>query len=205
MKHCCRVLLGLLILAMLNGCAVREQRPSGAWLEEREQFFSQLDHWSVSGRVALSDGQRGGSLAFDWLTQGEEHEVRLRTIAGGRQWRLRFGPDSAFLEGSDVDDLWGRHPDPLVEMAVGWPIPVAELAWWIRGLIPPEKRHQVSFAEDGTLAFAITEPWSIDFQRFSQAGPVLMPSRIQADSDPYRVRIVLRNWNLAANGESKSL
>jgi len=200
-----RALLGLLVLAVLGACAVREPRPSGAWLEEREAFFAELDQWSVNGRVALSDGQRGGSLAFDWQVRGDEHEVSLRTMAGGRQWRLRFGPDQAFLEGSEVGELWGRDPDPLVEAAVGWPIPVAELAWWIRGLIPPDARHQVHYADDGSLAFAVTEPWQIEFQRFSQVGPVLMPARIQADSDPYRVRIVLRNWNLAAHPETNSL
>lgn len=208
MKPACwadRALLGLLVLAVLGGCAVREQRPSGAWLEERERYFAELDHWSVSGRVALSDGEQGGSLAFDWLARGDAHEVRLRTVAGGRQWRLSFSPGRAFLEGSEVDDMRGSNPDPLVEAAVGWPIPVSELAWWIRGLMPPAKRHQVSFAEDGTLAFAITDPWTIDFQRFARAGPVLMPSRIQADAEPYRVRMVLRNWNLAANDRPNSL
>jgi outer membrane lipoprotein LolB len=200
-----RMFCGLLVLAVLGGCAVREQRPSGAWLEEREQLFAELDQWSVSGRIALSDGQRGGSLAFEWQADGDRHEIHLRTVAGGRQWRLRFEPGSAFLEGSNADELWGHDPDPLVEAAVGWPIPVTELAWWIRGLIPPDKGREVRFAEDGTLSLAITEPWVIDFQRFSPAGSVLMPVRIQAESNSYRVRMVLRNWNLEANGLTKSL
>jgi len=190
------ILLGTVVLAMVTGCAVREQRPAGAWLEEREQLFDGIDHWSVSGRVALSDGQRGGSLGFEWLARGDQHEVRLRTLAGGRQWRLEFGPGHAFLEGSEVGQMRGRDPDPLVEAAVGWPIPVAELAWWIRGLIPPDQRHDVHYADDGTLAAAVTEPWAIEFQRFSQVGSVLMPARVQADSEPYRVRVVLRDWNL---------
>jgi outer membrane lipoprotein LolB len=204
-KFLARALSVLALVLALSACAVREQRPSGAWLEEREQLFAGTPVWSVNGRVALSDGQRGGSLAFDWVADGQEHDVRLRTVTGGRQWRLRFSPDSAFLEGSDVGQIRGPEPDALVEHAVGWPIPVRDLAYWIRGLVPTESHPEIRYAADGTLTEARSEPWLIQFERFELVDAVLMPSRLQAQSASYRVRLVLRNWNLTAHEPANSL
>jgi outer membrane lipoprotein LolB len=197
------LILGLTLA--LAACAGIEQRPAGVWLEERQALFAAHPVWSVSGRLSLSDGQRGGQLAFDWRASGEEHEVILRTVMGGRQWRLRFGPLDASLEGSDVDLLWGPDPDPLVEAAVGWPIPVRDLAWWIRGLAPPGADGRIRFSSDGSLSSAESPPWMLSFQRFDQTEDGLMPSRLQADSAPYRVRMVLRDWNLATHTAAKSL
>lgn len=198
--------LMLLAVVLLSACAVREQRSEGAWLQEREALFAEHPVWSVSGRLSLSDGDRGGQLAFDWRADGERHEVRLRTVMGGSQWRLWFEPGSARLVGSEVGELFGSHPDDLASQAIGWPVPVADLAWWIRGLVPPETDlAHLRFADDGTLAEAHTPPWRLAFQRFAMDAGALMPSRLQADSAPYRVRIALRNWQLESHSGTNSL
>ncbi len=198
-------LMVVVCTVMVTGCAVREQRDAGAWLAEREALFSRHEQWSVSGRMALSDGSRGGSLAFDWQADGANHEVQLRTVAGGRQWRLSFGPSGALLEGSGIERMWAMDPDPLVEAAVGWPVPVQSMAWWIRGLPPPDSDAVISYASDGSLTRVESDPWQMDYQRFDAGPEALMPSRLQAVSGDYRVRVVLRDWQLGTQQVSKSL
>lgn len=179
---------------LLSACAVREPMPDGSWLAERDAWLEQHPNWEVSGRIALSDGERGGQLAFHWIAEGNQHDVRLRTVASGKRWRLLFNEWGALLEGSDIGLLRGPDPDALVAEAVGWPVPVSDLVFWLRGLSaePPE---QVSFAADGTLAMISAPPWSLEYQRFGQPqrGP-LMPLRIEASSPPHQVRVVMRDW-----------
>jgi len=191
-----RIVLLLLAALLLSACASREARQEGAWLADREALFRHHSDWSVSGRLALSDGDRGGSLSFLWRAQGDLHLITLKTVLGGRQWRLEFDDHSAVLEGSGVSRLTGSHPDPLVEAAVGWPIPVRDLAWWVRGLVPPERSRDIRYAEDGTLAYAESPPWSLTFERYSEHENTVFPSRLEAESGAYRVRMVLRNWQL---------
>ncbi len=190
------MVLACTIIVLLGACASRETRPDGSWLEDRQALFDAFTHWSVSGRVGLSDGERGGSLSFSWAAAGEEHRIFLRTLTGGKQWRLHFDQFGAVLEGSDVGIIKGSEPDRLVENAVGWPIPVAELVYWIRGLIPPRTGIDTEFAADGTLAKAVSPPWEIEFGRYANEQNVLLPSGLEARSSPYRVRIVLRQWQL---------
>ena len=186
---------GIIVLCLcLTACAAREQRPEGAWLAEREAWFELHPFWEVSGRIALSDGDRGGQLGFHWRAEGEQHEVQLRTVASGKRWRLLFNESGALLEGSDIDLLRGPDPDELVAEAVGWPIPVRQLAYWLRGLNSPQG-DRVYFSADGTMDAIDAPPWLLDFQRYGQAGSgPLMPLQIQADSPPYRVRMVMRGW-----------
>ncbi len=189
---------GVLVLAalllVLSGCAVREQRPAGAWVEEREDWFGLYSSWRVSGRLALSDGQQGGQLSFDWRAEGDQHDVHLRTVAGGRQWRLLFNDQGALLEGSEVGLVRGPDPDLLVAEVVGWPIPVRRLAFWLRGL-NSSLGEEVTYAADGTMTSIAGQDWVLEYQRYSQVadGP-LMPQRMQARSAPYEVRILLRGW-----------
>lgn len=186
--------------ALLAACATRETRPDGAWLEEREAWFAAHPEWTISGRVGLSDGRRGGSLAFSWEARDDVHRIHLRTTTGGSQWRLHFSPGRAVLEGTDVGRLSAPDPDPLVEEAVGWPIPVRALSWWIRGLLPPEG-GAIRFAEDGSLARVIDPVWTLDYQRFSLVEGQLLPVRLQAESDPHRVRLVIRDWRFGVEAD----
>lgn len=182
-----------LVCLLLAACATREQRPAGAWLEEREAWFDAHPVWSISGRVGLHDGRRGGSLGFTWRAEGDEHRIQLRSSAGGKQWRLHFSPGGAVLRGSDVGRLTGARPDPLVEEAIGWPIPVRALSWWIRGLLPPEG-GEVRFAGDGTLAGVADASWTLEYSRFDQVQGRLLPTRLKARSDRYTVRIAIADW-----------
>jgi outer membrane lipoprotein LolB len=192
MKRRCILLVGL---AILSGCATREPRPEGEWLLERQSWFEAHPRWSVGGRLGLSDGNRGGTLSMRWRANGERHEVLLRTVAGGRQWRLEMAPDHAVLTGSEIGTLSGPDPDALVERAVGWPIPVRWMSRWLRGL-PAPAAAEVRYAEDGTLAGLVWRDWSLKFQRWGEldGNGALLPVKVEARSPPYRVRAVLSGW-----------
>lgn len=179
---------------LLSGCAVREPRPGGAWLVEREAWFAAHPSWSVNGRLALSDGERGGSLSMRWRADGARHDVMLSSGLGGKRWRLSMTPTGSRLEGSDIDVLIGPDPDALIERAVGWPVPVVFLVDWLRG-IPGPAAGSAQYAGDGTLARLRWQGWEIEYDRWRQPETgVLLPSRVTAVRDSSSVRAVLSGW-----------
>jgi outer membrane lipoprotein LolB len=188
-----RALALAVVVSLAAGCAVREPRPEGEWLAERAAWFAQRGEWSVRGRLGLSDGERGGTLALRWRAVGASHEIVLRTVAGGRQWRLELDPGGARLTGTGIEPLVGPDPDPLVERAIGWPIPVRWMSEWLRGLPGPAR---ADYADDGTLAGLAWRDWTLDYERWralDDAG-ILLPARVEARNPPYRVRAVLSDW-----------
>lgn len=203
----CAVWFVLTLAFLVAGCAVREPRPEGSWLLEREAWFDQHPNWSVRGRLGLSDGERGGSLSMTWTAAGADHVVLLRTIAGGRQWRLEMSPSGSLLTGSDIGRLYGPDPDLLVERAVGWPIPVRWMSHWLRGL-PAPSAARTRYAEDGVLQMLESGDWQLDFERWSRLGGdgVLLPARVTAENAPYRVRAALSAWRFEPpNSTAESL
>lgn len=186
--------LALIVVGLTSGCATREQRAQGEWLAERDAWFDLYPDWRVTGRLSVSDGEQGGQMSFDWQGHGSQHDLRLRSVVGGKQWRLMFNETDALIEGSDVGLLRADDPDLLVSEVVGWPIPVSQLAWWLRGLKASEL-DEVSFAEDGTMANIGQGEWTLEYVRYEQPseGP-LMPERVEALRPPYRVRMILRTW-----------
>ena len=187
---------------LLAGCSTRETREQGAWLAARSAWLEANDRWSVSGRLGLSDGERGGNLAFEWDAYGDRHRVQLRTLAGGQQWRLEFGPEGARLTGTDLEPIAGPDADRLVREATGWPIPVRWMSRWLVGMPAPDDAV-LDFAPDGTLAALTVDDWALDFRRFSvpPGYSVLMPARIEARYPPYRIRAALTGWSFR-NDES---
>lgn len=199
-----RLLLVAAACLLVVACAVRETRPQGAWLEERRALFADHPNWVVSGRAALRDGRRGGQLSFTWQARGDRHIIDLRTVTGGKRWRLEFEPGRAELVGSEVGRLVGSEPEPLVEQAVGWPIPVSRLSDWIRALVSDAEEHVV-YADDGTIKGLNGEDWLLEYRRFETVDEVLMPTLLEARSDSYRVRLVMRDWDWAVGAEKKPL
>lgn len=177
--------VGLLLLVLLSACATPIRTTDTVAERDREQWFAEYDRWAVSGRLGLSDGERGGQLSFRWQAEAGIHEVDISTVTGGRRWQLRYGLGMAELEGSDFERRMASDPDQLVSEAVGWPVPVQALAYWIRDLTPP---MGLNGADDH---------WQLSIQRYTDTDAgLLLPSRLQADQPPYRVRIALRNWQL---------
>lgn len=195
MRRSSTLLLAMCLGLFATACAIRDPRPEGAWLDEREQWFATHRKWSVRGRLGLSDGNRGGSLSMTWRADGPDHVVLLRTVAGGRQWRLEMGPQGASLTGSDIDRLQGPDPDLLVEQAVGWPIPVRWMSEWLRGL-PAPAAAATAYADDGVMRSLRWDGWQLDFDRWRQfeGQGVLLPVRVTAEKPPYRVRAALSGW-----------
>ncbi|MDT8438671.1 MAG: lipoprotein insertase outer membrane protein LolB [Wenzhouxiangellaceae bacterium] len=189
-----RSLTVIALAVLLSSCAVREPRPGGAWLAEREAWFAAHPDWSVRGRLALSDGERGGSLSLAWQARGDWHRVELSSGLGGKRWQLEMNVDGARLTGSEIGTLTGSDPDQLIERAIGWPVPVAGLVDWLRGL-PGPALGQARYADDGTLAALTWGGWAIEYPRWNAvAGGVLLPTRVSARRGTQSVKAVLSGW-----------
>ena len=177
--------MAVLMAGLLSACAAPIRTTDAVAETDRQQWFAEHDSWAVSGRLGLSDGERGGQLSFRWLAEGEVHQVDLSTLTGGQRWQLVYGPGVAELVGSDFERQLAVDPDQLVSEAVGWPVPVQALAYWIRDLPPPPGLNGAA------------GDWALTIQRYTETeAGLLLPARLQAQQPPYRVRIALRDWQL---------
>jgi outer membrane lipoprotein LolB len=201
---------GLLLAAvgagLLAGCVTTapraplppaERDAAVARQESREATLSQHARWNLQGRVALSNGQRGGSGRIDWQQDGDAYRVALSAPITRQSWRIEGDAGSARLDGLAGGPRVGADAARLLREATGWEIPVRALAAWVRGARAAQAgAAQMEFADDGHLARLQQDGWTLDYGdwRPSSIAGLELPMRVNAERGDARVRLVVDDW-----------
>ena len=205
---------GLVWLAACAGQPIREAPPVPAAAElatqeAREAALRADEDWALAGRVALANGDRGGSGRLDWRQAGDRYSVSLSAPITRQSWRLGIGPDGATLEGLDGGPRHGPDASELLLRSTGWRIPVEALPDWLRGARAPGLGPAVmAFGPDGRLARMEQGGWTIEYSDWGLPvagaeaaagdgiGPgVALPHRLEAVRGDARVRLVVDKWD----------
>ena len=195
---CAAILLaGCATIAPRAPLSAAERGAALARQQEREAALGGQADWNLAGRVALSNGTRGGSGRIEWRQRGAQFEVSLSAPVTRQGWRLTGGAGSARLEGLDGGPRSGGDPQALLRDATGWEIPVAALASWVRGArAPAGGAAELQFGGDGRLARLQQDGWTLDYAGWQlQPGlGVELPMRVTAERDSARIRLVVDSW-----------
>ena len=206
---------GWVLLAACAGQPVRQAPPVAqaaelATQEAREAALGSDTDWSLAGRVALANGDRGGSGRLDWRQAGSRSSVSLSAPITRQSWRLSVGPDGATLEGLEGGPRHGPDASDLLLRSTGWQIPVEALADWLRGARAPALGPAaMAFGADGRLARMEQGGWTIEYSGWglpdaaasasaagAGGGPgVALPHRLEAVRGNARVRLVVDQWD----------
>jgi len=161
----------------------------------REQALGAQQSWGLDGRFAASDGQHGGSGSLGWQQDGQQYQFTLRAPITGKSVQLNGGPNGAVLTGMGKQALAGRSAGDVLNAEFGWDVPVADLAWWVRGLRAPGRPAVLTFGANGLPATLDQDGWHVDYRDwYSERNPPL-PRKVYASRDPYTVRVLIEKWD----------
>lgn len=217
----------LACLGLLAACTtqpVRQAPPVASeqarQLQQQREAALRMDaSWSLQGRVALANGEDGGSGRIDWQQAGQRYAVSLSAPITRQSWRLSGGAGRVVLEGLEGGPRFGADPARLLLRNTGWRIPVVALASWVRGA-PSEALGQarLQFGSDGRLLRIEQGGWTIEYRDWRLPpkpvtaaatngtstdpvahGPgVALPHWLQATRGDARVRLVVDEWGPGA-------
>jgi len=199
------IAIAMLAIA-LTACATRPVSPALPAIEataqahqaSRETALAAVPDWSMTGRVAVSNGKDGGSGRIEWQQQGPRFDVSLSAPITRQSWRVTGGEGDAVLEGLAGGTRTGPDAGALVREATHWDIPVDALVRWVRGLGGP--RATLAFGADHRLTRMTEAGWTIDYADWRIVDPAGMelPGRVEATRDDARVRLVVDAWTADA-------
>lgn len=200
MRHSTRVLATLLPL-LLAACATAPpvRLIGDASLlkaqAQRERQLAQVDHWTLQGRLGVSNGKDGGSGSFRWTQNGERYEFELRGPSiSGANFRLTGGPEGALLEGMKGGPLRGSDAESLMHKALGWDVPLRDLRAWVLGLRADSGPAELRFGADRLPALLRQDGWTVDYREWDSGRQPPLPKKVYADKPPYKVKLSIESW-----------
>ncbi|WP_266169325.1 lipoprotein insertase outer membrane protein LolB [Dyella subtropica] len=194
--RCLAAALPLLLAACVPAPAVRMKGDAGLLGEQaaRERVLAGTDHWSLQGKLGVSDGKDGGSGTLQWTQDGERYEFTMRSPVIGKSFRLSGGPEGALLEGLDGGPLRGPDAESLMYKALGWEVPLRDLRAWVLGLRADSGPAELSFGANRLPSLLQQDGWNVDYREWDAARQPPVPTKVFADKPPYRVRLSIESW-----------
>jgi outer membrane lipoprotein LolB len=196
-------LLALLIaLLLLAGCAPQRvlRPPDAAALavqQARETELAAQTDWTLHGRLAVSDGNDGGSGQLQWQQQGERIVFDLRAPVSRQTWRLTAEPGAVRIDGLDGGPRHGSDARRLLRDEIGWQLPLDDLGAWVRGMRGPGQAR-IEFDANGLPALIEQGGWRIEYRGWQRSNGLAMPSRVFASRGQQRVRLAIQRWDIGA-------
>lgn len=170
-----------------------------ALYQSRYDEISSRVIWELDGRLAVNDGQDGGSGNFKWAQDKDSTLMDFHGALGRGAWRLEADAFGAILELADGEVYQAGNVTALVRRQLGWQIPVDALEWWVRGLEAPGGTPDLELDEQGLLLGLKQFGWDIEYDRYSDSEVVVMPYKMTARCDNQTVKLVVRRWFLSAS------
>ncbi|MDW5418402.1 lipoprotein insertase outer membrane protein LolB [Iodobacter sp. CM08] len=146
--------------------------------------------YSASGRVALKVANERHYAQFDWHQLGEQSELSLSGPLGQTVAELRFSPGLASFKDANQRVIKAASPDALIKEALGWPLPVSGLRWWLRGEADPDSVSHQSKIENGQLLEQAG--WRIESTDYR--GQPSLPHRLMLSRDDLEIKVVISEW-----------
>lgn len=188
--------LGLAACASTGNRAAKSIDGDAA-LEARAVRLAELPRWTLTGRIAVSDGREGGSGRIEWAQDRGTFDIGVRAPVAGGSWRLSGDPGLSRLDGVGEHPLLGDRAATLLERELGWHLPLDEVRAWIRGVPLDDSHALVDPDADGLPRSIVEAGWRVEYRAWMDAGESLqMPRRLVARKAPYEVRIAVDRWSL---------
>lgn len=187
---------------MLVACAPAPVRPPVtsqqlAAQAARERVVGAQRDWGLEGRFAASDGNSGGSGSLTWNQTGDAYAFTLRAPITGKSVELRGDPRGAVLTGAGGGTVVGSNAGAVLREEFGWDVPVADLAWWVRGLRAPGNPAILTFGANGLPATLDQDGWHVDYRDWYAERDPPLPRKVYAGRDSYTVRVLIERWEPA--------
>lgn len=201
MKSTFRILAALAPL-LLAACAPQQlvrnkgDATSLAQQDVREQQLSDANHWTLQGRLFVSNGQDNGTGSFTWTQNGDHYEFTLRAPITGKSFRLVGGPDGAELDGLDGGPQRGPDAEVLMRRVLGWNVPLDELRAWVLGVRAKDASAELSFGDDKLPSLLQQDGWAVSYPAWDTTRQPPLPTKVFADKPPYKVKLAIESWSM---------
>jgi outer membrane lipoprotein LolB len=196
-----KFLLMVLAIALVFGCAPLRQPPPPSDPEQvwqaRQRVLRESEAWKLKGRVVIDAIEEVWTGTLHWRQQGEEFEIRWMAPLGQGSVELRGNPARVTLRVPKEQPVTATSAENLLQLHLGWSLPVSGLRYWLLGLPAPELPvANLSLDPFGRLLRLSQGGWQIRYLDYSSVKEYELPGKLFFDNPKLRLRLVIDRWEL---------
>ena len=184
---------GILILAALALGACTTTPPA---YDEASGSGATVQSFDIGGRLSAKRGNEGATANFSWNHAAQRDRIDLSSPFGQVYARIVGVGGSVTVErpggATEVYPSWNAMSEALL----GAPVPIADLAYWVRGIARADATASVERDAQGRARVLRQQAWEIVYAYPDNTSA--RPSRLvlkYPDVEPVEVRVVVDRWN----------
>lgn len=166
------------VLVLIAGCAQLQTK------------VPQDVEFDLSGRLAARYGKDGFTGNIAWRHARSADEMLITSTLGAGVARIVRDGDSVVLTTAEPREYRARDAEALTEEVLGFRLPLAGLADWVRGRPSNEAQAKAERDAEGRLRSLEERGWKIDYQEY--AGK--LPSRMRLTYPDIELRLAISEW-----------
>ena len=177
----------------LSACTTVAPRPAEMAVAGADRPFA------IDGRLSAKRGSDGATANFAWNHEPGRDRIDLASPFGQVLARVDGGTNRVVVErpGGATE----TYPDwnTMTIALLGAPVPVDDLAFWIRGAAREGGAASVERDAIGRVLVLRQQAWEIVYS-YPDDAPGAKPSRVvlkRPDAEPVEVRVVVDRWGAA--------
>lgn len=171
----------VLALALaLAGCAPAEIRPSFAAVE-----------FDIAGRLGARYQSESFTGNLTWKHARDADELVISTPLGQGVARIARQGKAIVLATAEPREYRSTDAELITERVLGFRVPLAGLADWVRARPSTESPAQAEYAPDGKLRTLAQSGWTIEYQDYEGA----RPTRMRLVYPGIELRLAITRWN----------
>ena len=187
------ILFFAIALAACAPVRVRETPAAASAQLAREAQLKARTNWTITAHIGVANGKDGGSGDLVWIQNGDRYEFTVHAPVTGRTWKLSGDASSAMLEGVDPQADRGNNPERLLRERLGWDVPLANLAAWVRGMRAAGS-SRVDYDAQNLPALIEQDGWQVEYRDWLADRDPPLPRKLFASRGNARVRVVIDTW-----------
>jgi outer membrane lipoprotein LolB len=200
-----RHLTVLLLLSTLSGCSIFDTQKNDTTLVSThynwttiKQDIQQQTHWTLMGKIGIRTPQDSLTIAVnEWTQEDDNFEINLSsTFFGLGASSLKGNSQYITLSESGEQAIISEHPNTLIQTALGFPLPITYLSYWVKGLPVPDLIAKITFNEQGLPLTIKQQHWQLQFSHYSLERGIPLPGKIKLEQNDTRIILAIKKWTL---------
>lgn len=197
-------IITLFFIGILTACSSINDIPVGnnqanQDIEARNKQVSQLNSWTITGKMAFINSQERQSATLYWQKNATEktESLNLSTLFGIKVLELSQLQDSFTLE-VDGEHYNTENLDQLIYSLTGLNLPTRAMSYWLRGLafLPSDKvlYNATTKLPESLISHYNNKIWQVKYSQYHHIGSFQLAKQLTIIQGDLRIKIVIHSW-----------